>query len=476
MTARAEIRAARARQRRVLAVLDDDPTGSQAVHEVDLVTAPDVGALAAGLASPHGVCFALTNSRGLAAEAAARLDAEWTAIVAAVAAEAGWQADIVSRSDSTLRGHVIAEPAAIAAAWRDAGQRPFDAVVFAPGYFEAGRFTRHGRHHAMVDGRPIPVGETIFAADTTFGYRESDLRRFLAERSGGALVADDVALIDLDTIRDGGAAAVAERLLAVSDGRWVVVDGECYDDYETVALGVARAQEAGAALLFRSGPSFVRALAGIDPRPPLRGADIGGGDAADTAATTDAAAAAPRAAGGLVVVGSHVATTTAQVAAARAAHGDRLVGVDVEIAPLVDPARRDGYVAGRAAAVVAGLRHGDVLLCTSRSLVVGASGDESLQLSRTVSLAVADIVSAALDAAPRWIIAKGGITSHDVAVHGLGVRRGRVLGQLFDGIVSVVQPLDADRRAMATPYVVFAGNVGTERSLADAITIMNAAG
>lgn len=178
---------------------------------------------------------------------------------------------------------------------------------------------------------------------------------------------------------------------------------------------------------------------------------------------------------GLVVVGSHVPLTTAQVAAARATWGDRLRAVDVEIEPLLDPDRRDEYVTDRASAVIAHLAGGDVLLCTSRRLATGASGEESLRLSRSVSFAVAEIVSCALEAGPRWIIAKGGITSHDVATRGIGMRRGRVLGQLFDGIVSVVRPLDADVRALAIPYVVFAGNVGTERSLADAIGIMNGA-
>lgn len=101
MAVRAEIRAERARQRRVLAVLDDDPTGSQAVHDIDLVTGLDAEALAAGLASPHGTCFALTNSRGLDETEAVELNAAWTATIAATAAAAGWQADIVSRGDST---------------------------------------------------------------------------------------------------------------------------------------------------------------------------------------------------------------------------------------------------------------------------------------------------------------------------------------------------------------------------------------
>ena len=66
-------------------------------------------------------------------------------------------------------------------------------------------------------------------------------------------------------------------------------------------------------------------------------------------------------------------------------------------------------------------------------------------------------------------MAKGGITSHDVAVRGLGIRRAGVLGQLFPGLVSVLLPLDAAPEAVGTPYVVFAGNVGDETTLASVI-------
>ena len=80
-----------------------------------------------------------------------------------------------------------------------------------------------------------------------------------------------------------------------------------------------------------------------------------------------------------------------------------------------------------------------------------------------------EVVKLALDAEPAWVIAKGGITSHDVAVQGLGIRRAEVLGQLLPGMVSVFRPIEADPRAVGMPYVVFAGNVGDERTLAEIV-------
>jgi hypothetical protein len=46
-------------------VLDDDPTGSQAVHGVQAVTVLAEDAYQAALAGAAGTCFVLTNTRSL---------------------------------------------------------------------------------------------------------------------------------------------------------------------------------------------------------------------------------------------------------------------------------------------------------------------------------------------------------------------------------------------------------------------------
>src|ERR1700729_392400 len=72
---RASIRAMRAADGVLVGVLDDDPTGSQSVHGVQVVTVPEEGAYAAALAGPAAACFGLTNTRSLDERAAARLSA-----------------------------------------------------------------------------------------------------------------------------------------------------------------------------------------------------------------------------------------------------------------------------------------------------------------------------------------------------------------------------------------------------------------
>jgi uncharacterized protein YgbK (DUF1537 family) len=451
--ARRRIRRALAEAGRRIAVLDDDPTGSQTVHGVQVVTVFEPEELAAGLSEAGATCFILTNTRSLPEADAVALNIRIGRMLSELAARLDAPIDVVSRGDSTLRGHVIAEVRALDAVRREATGRGVDGVLLAPAYFEAGRFTARDVHWARVGADVLPVGDTEFARDATFGYAASDLRDFVAEKSGGAIRRDEVASITLDDIRLGGPARVAEVLAGVTGGAFVVVNAVEYADLEVVVLGLLEAEAAGRSFLCRTGPSFVQPLAGLDPQGPLGASDIW--------------AAGPPGGHGLVVVGSHVGLTSRQVAVARDRGG--LAEVELDVAAVADPARRDGHVAEATRLVVSALDHSDALLVTSRELRRGRDAAESLEISRRVSAAVTEVVRGALAAKPAWVVAKGGITSHDVAVRGLGIRRATVLGQLFPGLVSVFRPVDADPEAVGSPYVVFAGNVGDETTLASVV-------
>lgn len=449
---RAAIRAWRAAHGRRLAVLDDDPTGSQSVHDMDVVTVTDAAEVASALAEASSAAFVLTNTRGMAEAAAVEL----TGAVAGNILSIDSTLDVVSRSDSTLRGHVLAEVTAIDAQLVARTGRHYDGVLLAPAFFEAGRFTEDDIHYATITGEPVPVGETEFARDATFGYAASNLREFVQEKSRGEIPADAVLSVSLETIRRGPR-AVRDVLLEAHDLAFVIINARDYDDYEVVVLGVQQAIDAGRTFLFRSGPSFVRSLAGLEPRGPLTPADFPG-----LLGTT---------AHGLVVVGSHVSQTSRQVAVARESGG--LIEFEVDVADLLRD--KAGSHMTTVHAIRAALKTADVLIYTSRDLVTGDDADSSLAISLRVSAAVSAIVAGALEAGPAWVVAKGGITSHDVAVNGLGMRRARVLGQLIPGMISVFDPIVAAPRAVGIPYVVFAGNVGDDGTLAHVIGILHSA-
>ena len=451
--ARERIRAMNVAAGRRIAVLDDDPTGSQTVHDVSVVTVFEAAEYAAGLAHVGDTCFILTNTRSLPEAAAVEL----TTAVAndLLTLDLGGPVEIISRSDSTLRGHVLAEIDALNTARQRVMGRPYDGILLVPAYFEAGRFTAGDIHWAKIEGRPVPAGATEFAQDATFGYRSSNLKEFIAEKSGGRIQPAQVGSISLTDIRQGGPDRVAEILDEVSGGAFVVVNATEHADLDVVVLGLLQVQQQGKAFAHRAGPTFPQVLSGLDPHPPL---------------TAEQIWPQGRPAGhGLVVVGSHVGLTSRQVAAAQTR--GHLTEIELDVSTLLDARRGPGHVRDTGRRVAAALAHGDVLLYTSRTLRAGTDAQHSLAISRTVSTAVIEVVRAALPARPAWVIAKGGITSHDVAVRGLGIRRATVLGQLLPGLVSVFLPIEAAAEAIGTPYVVFAGNVGDDNTLADVIDL-----
>ena len=459
---RAAIRAMRAADGVLVGVLDDDPTGSQSVHGVQVVTVLDEDTYETALGGAAATCFVLTNSRSLGERDAVQLTTRAASGLIAAASRSGARIDLISRSDSTLRGHVMAEVGALAAGRRERSGRGVDGVLLIPAFVEAGRLTAADIHWARTSSGLVPVGETEFARDPVFGYAASDLRDFVAEKSGGAIRRDDVASISLADIRLGGPPRVRDLLAEVREGTWVVVNAAEYSDLETVACAVLQAEQAGQSFLFRTGPSFVRALSGLEPRAPLRGQEI--------------RPAAGRGEHGLIVAGSHVSQTSRQLAALQVRGG--ITGIELDVPALLNSSgglNSSGDAVMATARQVAGaLRQADVLLYTSRALIQGSSKPDSLAISRTVSAALARITGLALAARPAWIIAKGGITSHDVAVQGLGMRRAEVAGQLFDGLISVFRPADAAPDAIGMPYVVFPGNVGDDQTLSQAVAILRA--
>ncbi|MGO1408848.1 MAG: four-carbon acid sugar kinase family protein [Brachybacterium sp.] len=441
---------------RRLLVLDDDPTGSQCVAGIAVAFDEDPAIPVQVLAEPGSACFVLTNTRALDEQAATAMNRR---IVAGVL-DGGIPASglhVVSRSDSTLRGHVIAEPVAIADELAVHGVA-VDAFVLCPAMLEAGRFTEDDIHYATVDGRAVEVAETDFARDATFGYTRSDLREFLAERSGGTIEAAAVLSISLTDIRTGGLARAKEILAGARDRAWVVVNATEYSDMEVVAEAMAQLETEGRTFVTRCAPSFVRPLTGQS------GARVVG---AGTITVPEG-----RLDHGLVVVGSHVGLTTTQLRAVQ--ERGTLAEVEIDVPSVLDE-RRAQHLTGIVETVRDHLTRSDCVLYTSRDLVRTDDPAESLAIARSVSDAVVEIVQRVRTVRPAWVLAKGGITSHEVAASGLGIRRARVEGQFWAGQVSLFAAEEAPEEVLGMPYVVFPGNVGGAQALADVVDTLSAA-
>lgn len=434
-----------------IVVIDDDPTGGQTVRGVPLITTWRPDDLRWALTRPERVAFVLTNSRALA-----RCDAEKVAMtvgrrLAETAGALGCQLRVVSRSDSTLRGHFPAEIDALRRGLSHGGQAPWDGVLLCPAFPEAGRITVDDIHWVDIRGTLRPAACTEFAADPVFGYTEPNLCRWAEDRL--AAPEGSVASLSLAELRRGGPSAVRDRLKTISPGQVIVANAAATEDLEILAVGLAEAETAGARILVRCGPSFVGPRGGLPAGREIAPSELW-----------------PRRPGhGLIVVGSHTALTTRQLAALRERRKIPLIELDInalaENAVIEHTVRQLRHALGTS----------DAILATSRTPARYSVPAEQLTFGHRVADAIARITRAVTETIPlRYIVAKGGITAHEIASEALRIRRAYIAGTLLPGLVSVWRPAGGPGKNEGLLYAVFPGNVGDDQSLVAAFDRLGA--
>ena len=430
----------KASQHRMI-VLDDDPTGTQTVHNLPVLTAWSAEAIAAELKKNYPACFILTNSRSLTTPEANRLGAEIGRNLLHAAETAKVDIQVISRSDSTLRGHFPGEVKAL----QKAMQTTELPCLIIPFFLEGGRYTVDDIHYVAEDDRLLPAAETAYAQDAVFGYRHSNLRRWVAEKTKGRIPCDEVASISLDDIRRGGPARVAKLLASLEPASCCVVNAASYRDLEVFVAGLLDAEDLGKRYIFRTAASFVRVRCGISPQNLVDHETL-------TAST---------ATGGLFVVGSYVPQTTRQLEALR--RQTSTVAVEVSVEDLLDADQRSKAITRCTEKLQKTLRQGmDAVLYTSRDLVQGQSDSDNLKIGQIVSNSLIAITRS-ITCQPRYLVAKGGITSSDLATKGLSLQRAMVMGQVLPGVP--VWKLGPEARFPGMAYIIFPGNVGQTNDL-----------
>jgi uncharacterized protein YgbK (DUF1537 family) len=423
-------------------VLDDDPTGSQTVHSCLLLTRWDVEILKTGLLDAAPLFFVLTNTRGMNAKDAERLTREVcinlrAALDAVTASGVIINPILVSRSDSTLRGHYPIETDVIA---EELG--PFDAHFLVPAFFEGGRKTINSTHYLMVDGKAVPVHETEFARDSVFAYSHSYLPDYVEEKTAGRICASEVERFTLADVRGN----VLSRLQALHDNKCCVVDGETRQDLDHFCSQLMQTAYHGKRFLFRSAASLLTSLAQLPPQP---------------VAAQSMREYVCNGRAGAVIVGSHVRKTTEQLHVLLRQLG--ITGIEIDVASI--DGQRDAMLQDVIArAEACHLNNITPVIYTSRTELQFDDRQTRLAFGEKVSAFLMNVVRN-LPQTTGFLISKGGITSNDVLSDGLALRTSRVAGQIFPGC-SVVRCPDNHLRFPKMPVVIFPGNVGDEQALA----------
>ncbi len=448
-----ELKEALAGLNRAVVVLDDDPTGVQTVHDLYVYTDWSAQTLAQGLSSGAPMFFVLTNSRGFTAPETRKAHWEIGENLARASRETGRPFLLVSRGDSTLRGHYPLETETLRQVLEERTGIRYDGEIIMPYFREGGRLTIGDIHYVRMGEELVPAGQTEFARDTAFAYATSDLKQWCQERTGGRYPAEQTVSVSLEELRARDYDGIARKLMGVAGFGKVVVNAAHDLDAAVFVTALLRAIGAGKEFLFRSAAGLVRILGGVEHRALLTRAELRPANTQN---------------GGLVVVGSHVKKTTDQL--------ERLLeGVpDLEaICFQADSALRPGGLEEERRRVLDraedAIRRGrTAVVYTSRQVLRADSdrADENLTLSVRISQALTGVVSD-LSIRPAFIVAKGGITSSDVGIKALGVKRALVLGQAAPGIP--VWRTGPESKFPNLSYVIFPGNVGEETTLRDLV-------
>ena len=464
-----------------IVVIDDDPTGSQTVHSCPLLLRWDVESLRRGLRHRSPLFFVLANTRALTPDAAAERNREIMASLhQALEAEAIPESQLllVSRGDSTLRGHGVLEPAVLSEEL-EARFGPVDATLHVPAFLPGGRTTVDGVH--LLHGKPVHT--TAFAQDRSFGFSTSALDAWLEEKSGGAIPAQTVLRLGrelLDRAADQepeGSEALQTWLLALRNNTPVVVDAERPEQLDALGAAVRRLQ-GRKRFLFRAAASLINGLVNagevpLDPQP-LSATGLAGLRRRDSTGE-----ALP----GLVLVGSHVPLADAQLQELLA--DGRCAGLELPVARIARVLE-----GGTPDLLLADLEQewGDHLqgllaggstpvLFTSRGELTFGDGASAQRRRLQFGMALARLMArlvAALAPHLGYVISKGGITTGTVLAEGLGLEAVQLEGQLLPGL-SLVRPwVPAGLPWHDLPIVTFPGNLGDRSTLAQAWRLMEA--
>ena len=428
---------------RTLIVLDDDPTGTQTCYDVVVLTSWSVSLLVEELKKKPSIIFILTNSRSVSAEEAIALAHEIGQNLLIAKERCGREIVVISRSDSTLRGHFPGEVDAIATTL----DISHAVRVLVPAFIEGGRFTISDIHYIREQGKLVPVGETPFAADKVFGYRNSNLKKWVEEKTKGNVRAGDVESVSLDDIRLGGVEAVERILASCSPGQICIVNGCSHSDLQVLVMALLKAETAGQTFIYRTSATFVPIRAGLAAGRTYTP------QARETASSN----------GSLVVVGSYVPKTTRQLQnlLEKGTHHS----IEIDVPRLLNSANNEKYVDTVLRETMQVLTQGrDVIIHTSRELQTAADAAGNLQINNTVSLFLVRAV-AGLTVRPAFIVAKGGITSSDLATKALEAKKALILGQIIPGVP--VWKMDSASRFPDIIYIVFPGNVGDDNALTE---------
>ncbi|MDC3148321.1 hypothetical protein OA847_00165 [bacterium] len=433
-------------------VIDDDPTGSQTVHDCLLLLKWDCSTLVKGFESKSNLFFILANTRSLSENDAKLKIEEICKNLKTVITSLAYEEEIIfiSRGDSTLRGHNFLEPSAL-----NSCLGPFDATFHIPAFIEGKRLTINGSH--FVD--KTPISQTIFAKDKIFGYKTSNVKNLLFQQSKSQINFEDIQnllLSDIEMLNDEENNIVFKTLKNLKNNKHVVVDIENYSQLKKFSLVIKKLIKQKK-FLFRTAASFISSISEKKSVSQSKKNFF-----SNLRIRNKEKSFLP----GLIIVGSYVKLSTMQLNNLLEIRNCNSIELDVfeffKISSADNNKKQMNLFKNKFLKEIRfSFEQGKTpVLFTSRKFM-SLDSSELLNFYNLLACFIAELV-ADLKYEIGYLISKGGITTNLILSDGLNADYVYLEGQIFKGISVVTYDLKNDEKL---PIVTHPGNIGTEDSL-----------
>ncbi|MDC3168940.1 hypothetical protein OA853_00990 [Prochlorococcus sp. AH-716-E17] len=440
-------------------VIDDDPTGSQTVNNCLLLLKWDYSTLIKGFQSKSNLFFILANTRSLSEnDAKLRLVEICNALKNVISKESYKEEFIfVSRGDSTLRGHNFLEPKIM-----NDCLGPFDATFHIPAFIEGKRITIYGDH--FVDN--VPVSQTIFAKDKIFGYKTSNIKKLLFQKSKSQIKFSDIqnlTISELKVLESKEKNIVFNKIRNLKENSHVIVDVENYSQLKKFSLSIKKLSKQKK-FLFRTAASFISSISAVKDNPlePFFYSLIRRKNREKKFIP------------GFFVIGSYVEISTIQLK--KLLEKSDCIPIELDVFELLIIFKLKNYqdqlvlFKNKLLAQIRSIlkQENTPVLFTSRKEVSLGNNYEQVNFYNYLAHFISEVVSD-LKNEIGYLVSKGGITSNVILSNGFKANYVYLQGQIITGVSLVTFKLENDE---SLPIVTFPGNIGNKDSLVNVWRIL----
>jgi len=426
-------------------ILDDDPTGIQTIHGCLLLTSWEPEYLEAALGDNQPFFYILTNSRAYAPYEVTSIISEIMKNLITVNRSLKYQIVFISRSDSTLRSHFPLEINTILHYWEREIHTNVDAIFLVPAFFEGNRITYNNTHFIRFKETDTPTDQTEFARDSVFGYSSSYLPLYIEEKTKHRIKAKQVQSISLSQLQPDYKKELNDYLYNLQNRQMVIVNATKYEHLDYFSDAILSFIKKGKTFLFQSAASFVKSLTKNPDQPLLNHKII--------------SEKGP----GLFVIGSYIHQTTMQLQ--ELIEKTSVVPLEIDIHKILKEKDYQQLLFDFKKKIGSLLeKNVTPVVFTSRQETYLNSKGERIILGQKISNFLSELVMDLIPK-PAFLVAKGGITSHQILAKGLQIKQSRVLGQILPGVPVISLP--GTHYYPFLPYIIFPGNVGDKNALVD---------